>query len=61
MLLVASCATNAPVGNVEALERQAPVTPDPNAIGDAINAGNAVNYSNGGGGRRNINPFGFGW
>jgi len=42
-----SCSTTTPVGNVEALERQAPITGDPNAIGDAINAGNAVNYSNG--------------
>lgn len=41
----------APVnGNVEAIERQTPVTPDPNVIGNAINGANAVNYSNGGGG-----------
>jgi len=42
-----SCSPAAPVGNVEALERQAPVTADPNALGNAINARNAVDYSNG--------------
>lgn len=49
---VASCATSTPVGNVESLERQAPVTPDPNALGNAINSRNAVDYSNGRRGRR---------
>lgn len=46
LLGVSSCTTTAPVGNVEGLERQAPVTPDSNALGDAINARNAVDYSN---------------
>jgi hypothetical protein len=58
-VLVVSCASpTTPVGNVEALERQAPVTADPNAIGDAINAANAVNYSNGRG-TRGRGFFGF--
>ncbi len=51
-LALASCNTTAPVGNVEGLERQTPVTQDPNAIGDALNARNAVDYSNGGSNRR---------
>jgi len=45
-----SCSSVAPVlptGNVEELERQSPVTQDPNAIGDALNARNAVDYSEG--------------
>ena len=46
-LLVCACTSVAPVGNVEGLERQAPVSPDPNAIGDALNARNAVDYANG--------------
>ncbi|YCM45583.1 hypothetical protein V2O64_06075 [Verrucomicrobiaceae bacterium 227] len=47
-MLVTSCTTSTrPVGNVEGLERQTPVTQDPNAIGDALNARNAIDYSNG--------------
>ncbi len=47
-LALPSCTPNVQgTGNVEAIERQAPVTPDPNSIGDAINAGNAANYGNG--------------
>ncbi|MGD1979418.1 MAG: hypothetical protein PVJ98_08500 [Akkermansiaceae bacterium] len=47
LLSLVSCAPTRPVGDVESLERQTPVTRDPNAVGDAINAGNAVNYSQG--------------
>lgn len=51
-LILSSCTSVAPVGNVENLERQAPVTQDPNALGDALNARNAVDYANGGSYRR---------
>lgn len=48
-LAISSCSStqNRPIGDVEAIERQTPVTQNPNAIGDALNARNAVDYSNG--------------
>ena len=60
-LAFVSCTSVAPViptGNVEGLERQSPVTQDPNSIADALNARNAVDYSEG---RRSFGSrFGFG-
>ena len=45
--LLASCsAPLQPRANVEAIERDAPVTPRPNAVGNALHGANAVDYSN---------------
>ena len=47
LALLASCsAPMQPRADVEAIERQAPVTPRPNALPNAFHGANAVDYSN---------------